>query len=796
MNDKKELGKDPQTYGVQQIRVLKGLEAIKKRPGMYIGNIEDGSGLNHLVYEVLANSVDEALAGYCTVIKVTFMKDGRVKVADNGRGIPIATHPLEGLPTPEVIFTTLHSGGKFDEDSYTTPGGLHGVGLSAVNALSDTLEVVIVRDGLRYRQSFVSGVPAPCEYSPDLVTHTGTSICFLPAISTFKNISFDVNLFKEKFEEMAYLNQGIHIELTNENTGEYKVFASKRGLLDFIDKVTKSPPIAPPLSFERKIDRHLVRIALKWISQSFEENIRCYTNNIPQAEGGTHLIGFKTGMTKAFSKFITQENKNKSNLDITPEDIRAGMVACMSVHTPEPMFSSQTKDKLVNAEIRRVVDEVVSNYMFDYLMENQTAAQELINHILVSAKSRVAAKQARDVQRQTKPQGIIHSLTGKLAFCKEKNPELCELFLVEGDSAAGPAKQARIRQTQAILPLRGKILNVEKANVKAMLKSTEILNILMALGVQLDTELQIKDLKYHKVIIMTDADVDGSHIKTLIMTLFYRYLRPIIENGYLYLAQPPLYMFKVGGKDRFVKNDAHLNILCQDLAIDHFKVLTQGRELKAEELRLYFAIYTKIQEIFEGYTHSIPRDILMALGQMHEFSVYKDFPSFSALWQKKLMQYLPKDKYHFVENVATPTLACEINGITHEYKLGDFLSSAHYADMLVNFKELSKVPKPKVIRIANDSTSLHENMYEALHWMINQERYLSIKGMKRFKGLGEMQVEQLWTSTMNPKTRQLIQVSIEDAKRADELFDILMGQEVEARRDFIIENSKFIKFQI
>jgi DNA gyrase subunit B len=800
MNNEKNLNmnKDiiPNEYGAQQIRVLKGLEAIKTRPGMYIGNTEDGTGLHHLVYEVLANSVDEALAGYCSIIKVTFMKDGKVKVEDDGRGIPIAMHPVEGLPTPEIIFTTLHSGGKFDEFSYTTPGGLHGVGLSAVNALSDTLEVEILRDGQRYRQSFTSGVPSPCEYSNYSGINTGTSICFLPAISTFKNITFDLNIFQDKFEEIAYLNQGVNIELNDEINGVTKHFTSEHGLVDFLDKITKSIPIAPAISFEHKIDRHLVKVALKWIAQSFEETIKCYTNNIPQSEGGTHLIGFKSGLSKAFIKFINQENKNKQKLDISSEDIRAGMVACLSIHTPTPMFSSQTKDKLVNSDIRRVVDEVLSNHMFDYLMENQVYAQDVIDHILVSSRSRTAARQARDINRQTKPPGIIHSLTGKLAFCKEKNPELCELFLVEGDSAAGPAKQARIRQTQAILPLRGKILNVEKSNIKSMLKSTEILNILMALGVQLDANLQIRDLKYHKVIIMTDADVDGRHINCLIMTLFYRHLRPIIENGYLYLAQPPLYMCKVDGKELFVKNDAHLNNLCKELSIANFKVMIQGKEVSTSNVRSYFEMYTKIQDIIEGYTHSIPRDILIALGSMHDFSVYKDFPNFSKLWQSKLMKYLPEGKYSFVNDVAVPALECEIDGIIHEYNLRDFLRSVHYADMLESFKELDKVQSPEITKISNESISTHANMFEALHWMVNHERNVSIKGIKRFKGLGEMQVEQLWTSTMNPETRQLIQVSIEDAARADELFDVLMGPEVEVRREFIIQNSKFIKFQI
>lgn len=807
---------DNKKYDSQKIKVLKGLEAVKTRPGMYIGNTEDGTGLHHMIYEVLDNSVDEALAGYCSKIHLTLLKDGKVKIDDNGRGIPIDVHPVEHIPTPEVVFTTLHSGGKFDQESYGVSGGLHGVGISVVNALSDFLYVEIKRDRLIYRQYYQNGFPSPCQYAASELDETGTSITFLPSKEVFKDINFNFDELKNRVREIAFLNPNVTINLSNLITNEEYSFAYSKGLVDFLQHISDKEPIGEPIHFSQTKGTNKVQVVLKWVQKDFEENIKCYTNNIPQIDGGSHLLGFKMGVSKAIQNFITQELNSKTlvTTNITSEDTRAGLVAIVCIHTPNPIFSSQTKEKLVNSSIKADVESITSDAIFNYLMENIAFAKQIIEHISIAAKSRIASRQARDINRQTKSQGIIHSLAGKLAFCKSKEPELCELFLVEGDSAAGPAKQARNKQYQAILPLRGKILNVEKTSIAHMLKSNEILNILTALGVQLNENFNINKLQYHKIIIMTDADIDGRHINTLLLTLFYRYLKPIIDQGYLYLAQPPLYSCILYGKHVFIRDDDHILDICKDSILSKYQFLSQKKEIK--DPQVFLDRYLRIDQVIRGYLHSLPENIIEALGLIEFIDIadadesqdiadadeshnIKDTQSLiQKEWKSNFLSYLHHNSQASSSTYAFQTdsfnLLTEEDGCTKLYPLETLLLSENYKPLLEDFQTLYGMTNISVISksFKND----YPTLYDAIKSLFQHEKFHAIKSLKRYKGLGEMNFEELGISTMHPQTRNILKVTIEDAQRANELFDILMGTEVESRREFIISHSKYVTFKI
>ena len=778
-------------YDVRHIKVLKGLEAVKMRPGMYIGNTEDGTGLHHMIYEVLDNSIDEALAGYCTRIEVRIMKDNSVSVKDNGRGIPIHHHPEEKIPTPQVIFTVLHSGGKFDQDSYSISGGLHGVGLSVVNALSDNLFVEVKRDNLIYRQSFTFGDPAPCSYGKYEGSDTGTYIRFLPSKSIFKNIKFDLDILKNRFQEIVYLNKGTAINLFDERSVEEFAFSSSEGIKDFVKSVGHKSLIAPSYTIEGHDEKSSTAafIALHWGVKKHDDKLLCYTNNIPQPDGGTHLIGFKAGLSKAFFKYVEKECKIKHKVTLTPEDVRAGLVAIVSVHTPTPMFSSQTKEKLVNSEIRKAVDSIVFEKMYDYLMENSQIAEALIDHMYQAAHSRLAAKNARQLNKQVQSHSIIHSMTGKLAFCKETNPELCEIFLVEGDSAAGPAKQARLRNTQAVLPLRGKILNVAKSTVDNMMKSTEILNIFSSLGVSLNDELSLEKLKYHKIILMTDADVDGRHINTLLLTLFYQHLREVVENGYLYLAQPPLYQCRINGQKKYLRDDSHMNAVCNEVTFQNFYILDSNGK-KIDEFEKLLSMYLDIDQVIRGYEYMMPRQILVAIGNVPHFSSCR-----VDSWKETVLSHL-KDIGRVEFETNSLTLHHSYNGINYRYDLNILLKGCHYEDLVKNFQYLNKFQQVSAVISKTGEVLVTNSLFETLRSILKYTRDFSFKSLKRFKGLGEMNVDELWESTMNPQTRKIIKVTVEDAEKADEMFKILMGQDVEARKEFIVENSKFVKINL
>lgn len=778
-------------YGVCHIKVLKGLEAVKTRPGMYIGNTEDGTGLHHMVYEVVDNSIDEALAGYCTRIEVRIMKDGAVSVKDNGRGIPIHHHPEEKIPTPQVIFTVLHSGGKFDQDSYGISGGLHGVGISVVNALSDKLFVEIKRDGLVYRQNFALGDPAPCTYDKYEGSDTGTYISFFPSKSIFKDINFDLEILKDRIQEMAYLNKGIDIHLFDERSAEEFAFSSSEGIKDFVKAIGHKSLIAPSYMIEGHDEKSgaTAFIALHWGEKKHDDKLLCYTNNIPQPDGGTHLIGFKSGLSKALFKYVEKECKIKHKVTLTPEDVRAGLVAIVSVHTPNPMFSSQTKEKLVNSEIRKAVDSIVFEKMYDYLMENSQIAADLVEHMHQAAHSRLAAKSARQINKQVQSTSIIHSMTGKLAFCKETNPELCEIFLVEGDSAAGPAKQARLRNTQAVLPLRGKILNVAKSTVDNMMKSTEILNIFSSLGVSLNDELSLEKLKYHKIILMTDADVDGRHINTLLLTLFYQHLREAVESGYLYLAQPPLYQCRINGQKVYLRDDSHMSAVCNEVTFKNFYILDSNGK-KIEEFEKLLNLYLDIDQVIKGYEYMMPRSILVAIGNAPHFSSCS-----MDTWKGMVLSNL-KDISEVGFEKNSLMLHHSYNGISYRYDLNIILKGCYYKDLIKNFQYLNKFHQVSAVIIKTGEVFVTNSLFETLHGILKYTRDFSFKSLKRFKGLGEMNVDELWESTMNPQTRTITKVTVEDAKKADEMFQILMGQDVEARKAFIVENSKFVKINL